>query len=56
MAAPIVYDGVAGEAGAGSLFNGQKFWIAQRVPTRLAWVEKVQVSDIVKVKLISSHC
>ncbi|KAK4155685.1 Telomeric repeat-binding factor 2-interacting protein 1 [Chaetomidium leptoderma] len=33
MAAPIVYEGVNGKY-EGTLFNGIKFWVSQRVPTR----------------------
>ena len=33
MPAQVVYDGVNGRY-EGTLFNGVKFWVAQRVPTR----------------------
>jgi len=39
--ASIVYDGVAGN---GTLFQGQKFFIAQRVPSRHRFVESVKVN------------
>lgn len=39
--APVVYEGVAG---GGDLFQGQKFFIAQRVPARTAFVKDVEVN------------
>jgi hypothetical protein len=42
MAAPIVYEGVNGKY-EGTLFNGVKFWVAQRVPFRSAFVDKIKV-------------
>ncbi|KAK3291368.1 uncharacterized protein B0H64DRAFT_349412 [Chaetomium fimeti] len=41
MAAPIVYDGVNGKY-EGTLFNGLKFWVAQRVPTRSSILERIR--------------
>ena len=29
----------------GTLFQGQKFWISQRVPSRKYFIEQVEVSD-----------
>lgn len=41
MAAAVVYTG----AGAGgTLFQGKKFWVSQRVPSRLRWIELITVS------------
>jgi hypothetical protein len=38
--AAVVYDGVDG---GGTLFEGKKFWVAQRVPTRSRWLELITV-------------
>ncbi len=40
MAAPVTYD-AAGSGG--TLFEGRKFWVAQRVPTRSRWLELITV-------------
>lgn len=39
--AAVVYEGVAG---GGDLFQGQKFFIAQRVPGRLELIKNVEVN------------
>lgn len=45
MPAPIVYDGVSGGGSRDDLlFSGIKFWLALRVPSRLKFKEKIQVS------------
>ncbi|KAH6843194.1 TRF2-interacting telomeric protein/Rap1 C terminal domain-containing protein [Chaetomium sp. MPI-CAGE-AT-0009] len=41
MAAPIVYDGVKGKY-EGTLFNGLKFWVSQRVPTRSSILGRIR--------------
>ncbi|KAK7991678.1 hypothetical protein PG988_000472 [Apiospora saccharicola] len=42
MAARIVYEGaVAGEGG--TLFQGKKFWVAQRAPMRKTWINHIKV-------------
>lgn len=38
--ATIVYDGVGG---GGTLFEGMKFFILQRVPSRKIWVDLIEV-------------
>lgn len=45
MAPGIVYSGVEGAEGDG-IFKGLKFWIAQRVPMRSTWVERIEVSTL----------
>ncbi|KAI1410696.1 TRF2-interacting telomeric protein/Rap1 C terminal domain-containing protein [Hypoxylon sp. FL1857] len=44
MAAPIVYEGAlaAKERPQNGIFKGMKFWIAQRVPMRLNWIQSIQ--------------
>jgi len=43
--ARVVYTGVNDKSGLeGSLFQGQKFWFAQKVPQRHWFMEQVQVS------------
>ncbi|KAI1141238.1 TRF2-interacting telomeric protein/Rap1 C terminal domain-containing protein [Hypoxylon sp. FL0543] len=44
MAAPIVYEGAlaAKERPQRGIFTGMKFWVAQRVPSRLIWVQGIQ--------------
>ncbi|OTA62212.1 hypothetical protein K449DRAFT_465013 [Hypoxylon sp. EC38] len=44
MAAPIVYEGAlaAKEHPQNGLFKGMKFWVAQRVPMRLNWIQAIQ--------------
>lgn len=42
MSAHIVYEGaVAGEGG--TLFQGNKFWLAQRTPMRKQWIDQIKV-------------
>ncbi|KAK7931545.1 hypothetical protein PG985_002257 [Apiospora marii] len=42
MSARIVYEGaVAGEGG--TLFQGKRFWLAQRTPTRKTWIDHIKV-------------
>ncbi|KAK4101565.1 hypothetical protein N658DRAFT_558714 [Parathielavia hyrcaniae] len=41
MAAPVVYEGVNGKY-EGTLFNGIKFWVSRRVPTRSDIVGKIE--------------
>lgn len=46
MPAPIVYDGVEAQGAAsevGGLFQGQKFWVATRVPMRTHFVMAITV-------------
>jgi hypothetical protein len=40
MAAAVVYDGAGS---GGTLFEGKKFWVAQRVPSRSRWLELITV-------------
>ncbi|KAI0887784.1 uncharacterized protein GGS22DRAFT_89092 [Annulohypoxylon maeteangense] len=44
MAAPIVYEGALApkERLYNGLFKNMKFWVAQRVPMRLTWIQKIQ--------------
>ncbi|KAL2138549.1 hypothetical protein VTI28DRAFT_6603 [Corynascus sepedonium] len=53
MAAAIVYDGVEGKY-EGTLFNGIKFWVAQRVPTRSSIVGKIKDNGG-KIVLLEKH-
>ncbi|EAQ85273.1 hypothetical protein CHGG_09287 [Chaetomium globosum CBS 148.51] len=41
MAPPIVYDGVNGKY-EGTLFNGLKYWVSRRVPTRSLILDKIK--------------
>ncbi|KAM0331696.1 hypothetical protein ACHAQA_003375 [Verticillium albo-atrum] len=41
MAASIVYEGVESQGG-GRLFQGLKFWVAQRVPSRKMFLDMIQ--------------
>lgn len=41
MAAAVVYDGVKGKY-EGTLFNGLRFWVALRVPTRSSIVDQIK--------------
>jgi hypothetical protein len=41
MAAAVVYDGAGS---GGTLFEGKKFWVAQRVPSRSRWLELITVA------------
>lgn len=41
--ASVVYDGVGG---GGVLFEGMKFFILQRVPSRSTWVELIRVGRL----------
>lgn len=45
--ASVVYDGVGG---GGVLFEGMKFFILQRVPSRSRWVELIRVRASLKWK------
>ncbi|KAI1452073.1 TRF2-interacting telomeric protein/Rap1 C terminal domain-containing protein [Annulohypoxylon moriforme] len=44
MAAPIVYEGALAPKDRlhNGLFKNMKFWVAQRVPMRLTWIQKIQ--------------
>lgn len=42
MPAPIVYDGVPNEKYEGTLFNGVKFWVGQRVPSRNTLLDQIK--------------
>ncbi|RYP24995.1 hypothetical protein DL765_000223 [Monosporascus sp. GIB2] len=43
MPAPIVYEGVAAQnGGGGTLFNGLKFWVSQRVPARSTCIQNIK--------------
>ncbi|RYP64657.1 hypothetical protein DL771_008670 [Monosporascus sp. 5C6A] len=43
MPAPIVYEGVAAQnGGGGTLFNGLKFWVSQRVPARTTCIQNIK--------------
>ena len=42
MTGGIAYDGVEG-AGGGNIFDGKKFWVAQRVPMRTHFVDVIKV-------------
>ncbi|RYP75796.1 hypothetical protein DL769_003752 [Monosporascus sp. CRB-8-3] len=43
MPAPIVYEGVAARnGGGGTLFNGLKFWVSQRVPARTTCIQNIK--------------
>ncbi|KAK7942704.1 TRF2-interacting telomeric protein/Rap1 C terminal domain-containing protein [Apiospora aurea] len=42
MSAPIVYSGDAAGEG-GTLFQGHKFWLAQRTPMRRTWLNHIKV-------------
>ncbi|KAK4128082.1 hypothetical protein N657DRAFT_659868 [Parathielavia appendiculata] len=53
MAAPVVYEGVNGKY-EGTLFNGIKFWVSQRVPTRSEIVGKIKDNGG-KVVLLEKH-
>ncbi|KAL2166604.1 hypothetical protein VTG60DRAFT_2450 [Thermothelomyces hinnuleus] len=53
MAAPTIYDGVEGRY-EGTLFNGIKFWVAQRVPIRSSIVGKIKDNGG-KVVLLEKH-
>ncbi|KAJ4371693.1 hypothetical protein N0V86_008246 [Didymella sp. IMI 355093] len=64
MASAVVYDDVAegADVATGSLFEGFKFWIAQRVPCRASYLAKVEANggQIVKLEkqadfLIADH-
>ena len=46
--AQIIYTepGRIGSAVMGTLFQGRKFWISQRVPSRKRFIEEVEVSDV----------
>jgi hypothetical protein len=64
MASAVVYDDVAegADVAAGSLFEGYKFWIAQRVPCRASYLAKIEANggQIVKLEkqadfLIADH-
>lgn len=41
MSASTVYEGAAGEGG--TLFQGNKFWLAQRTPMRKTWISHIKV-------------
>jgi len=43
MSASTVYDGVKANGAGGSLFRYKKFWVAQRVPQRPGYLEKIKV-------------
>ncbi|KAL8873760.1 MAG: hypothetical protein Q9174_000823 [Haloplaca sp. 1 TL-2023] len=43
--AHVVYTGLADEAGArGQMFQGKKFWLAQKVPSRTRFIEEVKAN------------
>ncbi|RYO92025.1 hypothetical protein DL766_006619 [Monosporascus sp. MC13-8B] len=43
MPAPIVYEGVAAQnGGGGTLFNGLKFWVSQRIPARSTCIQNIK--------------
>lgn len=44
MAGGITYNGIAVVNG-GQIFDGLKFWVAQRVPTRGTIVDHIQVKS-----------
>ena len=49
MAGDVVYSSVAnGDDVHGTLFNGTKFWLSQKVPSRTRFVEDIRVSDLIK--------
>ncbi|KAF2825368.1 hypothetical protein CC86DRAFT_371062 [Ophiobolus disseminans] len=55
MAAPTVYENVADVfdvEGVGQLFAGKKFWVAQRMPSRIRLIEDIQANggEIVKLE------
>lgn len=44
MSAEVVYSGVGVEAAVqGNLFHGKKFWLAQKVPSRSAYISLILV-------------
>lgn len=44
MSAEVVYSGAGVEAAVqGNLFRGQKFWLAQKVPTRSTYLSLILV-------------
>lgn len=53
MASAIVYDDVAegADVATGDLFEGLKFWVAQRVPNRLALLKKITANGGSTVQL-----
>lgn len=64
MAAPTVYNDVAdGLDVGGQLFLGKKFWVAQRVPSRLRLLDDIKANggEIVMLEkladfMIADHC
>ncbi|KAJ4336354.1 hypothetical protein N0V87_005505 [Didymella glomerata] len=53
MASAVVYDDVAegADVATGALFDGYKFWVAQRVPIRASYLAKIEANGGQVVKL-----
>lgn len=51
MPVAAVYDGAARGSG-GTLFEGKKFWIAQRVPARATWKQSIEVLPTTPVRYL----
>ena len=53
MASAVVYDDVAegADVATGALFEGYKFWVAQRVPIRASYLAKIEANGGQVVKL-----